>query len=64
VSSNDPQAMPLLLDFSVRVAEKQRSRELDERALATGAKTSADLRRENAVFREIAREPIRWRSHR
>ncbi|MFO0589008.1 MAG: hypothetical protein U0441_15770 [Polyangiaceae bacterium] len=33
-----------------RAAEKQRSREEDEAALASGQKTREDLRRENGLF--------------
>lgn len=43
-----------------RAAEKQRSRDADERAVASGAKSREDLRRENSHFREIARKPILW----
>ncbi len=45
---------------SDRAAEKQSSREADARALATGAKSRDDLRRENSHFRELAHEPIQW----
>lgn len=43
-----------------RAAEKQRSREADARALATGTKTREDLRRENSHFRAFAHDPIQW----
>jgi len=43
-----------------RAAQKQRSRDEDERALATGEKTREDLRIENGVFRALAHEPIQW----
>jgi hypothetical protein len=44
----------------VRASEKQRSRDADARALATGVKTREDLRRENSPFRALAHEPIQW----
>jgi hypothetical protein len=50
-----------MLDFSIRAAEKQRQRDEDARALATGLISAAALRRQTAVFREIAHEPIRWK---
>ncbi len=37
-------------DPKVRAAEKQASREADEAALASGAKSREDLRRENGAF--------------
>ncbi len=37
-------------DPAARAAEKARSRQDDENALATGAKTREDLRRENGLF--------------
>jgi hypothetical protein len=43
-----------------RAAEKQRSRDADARAVATGEKTREQLRLENSHFREIAHEPIQW----
>jgi hypothetical protein len=43
-----------------RAAEKQRSRDADERAVASGVKSRDDLRRENSHFREIAHKPILW----
>ena len=44
--------MELERDFdpAERAAEKARSRAEDERALATGAKTREQLRRENSMF--------------
>jgi len=41
---------PERLDPAERAREKQRYREADARALAAGAKTQAELRRENGVF--------------
>jgi hypothetical protein len=46
--------------FEERAAEKQRSRDEDARALATGAKSRDDLRRENHHLRAIAHDPIQW----
>ncbi len=43
-----------------RAAEKQRSRDEDERAVTSGVKSPEDLRRENSHFREIAHKPILW----
>jgi hypothetical protein len=43
-----------------RAAEKQRSRDADERAVASGVKSREDLRLENSHFREIAHKPILW----
>ena len=37
-------------DAAARAAEKARSRQDDEIALATGVKTREDLRRENGIF--------------
>ena len=45
---------------SQRAAEKQRSRDEDARALASGEKTREQLRLENSHFRELAHEPIQW----
>jgi hypothetical protein len=47
-------------DSSERAAEKQRSRDEDARALASGAKSRKQLRLENSHFRLIAHEPIQW----
>jgi hypothetical protein len=44
-------AMDRIYDPAERKAEKQRSREEDERALAAGEKRPEDLRRENALLR-------------
>jgi hypothetical protein len=41
---------PERLDPAERAREKQRSREDDARALASGAKSQAQLRRENGLF--------------
>jgi hypothetical protein len=43
-----------------RAAEKQRSREADAHALASGVKSQDELRNENSPFLEIAHEPIQW----
>lgn len=43
-----------------RAAEKQRSRDADAQALASGTKTAEQLRIENSHFRDIAKEPIDW----
>ncbi len=40
----------LSLDVAERAREKQRSRDEDARALASGEKTREQLRRENGVF--------------
>lgn len=48
------------LSTSDRAAEKQRSRDEDVRAVASGSKTLEELRLENSHFREIAHEPIQW----
>jgi hypothetical protein len=45
---------------SARAAQKQQSRKADALALASGAKTREDLRRENSHFREIAHDSIQW----
>jgi len=37
-----------------RAVEKQRSRRLDERAISSGAKSVAQLKRENEVFAPLA----------
>jgi hypothetical protein len=42
------------LDPAARAAEKQRSRDEDARALASGEKTAAQLRDENEVFAKLA----------
>jgi len=47
-------------DANERAAEKQRSRDDDARALASGAKSRDQLRLENSHFREFAHEPIQW----
>jgi len=44
------------LDPRARAAAKQRSRDADERALASGRKSVAQLKRENEVFAPLARE--------
>ena len=44
------------LDSRIRSAEKQRSRLADGRALASGQKSVAQLKRENEVFAPLARE--------
>jgi hypothetical protein len=49
-----------IFDPHERAADKQRSRDADEHALATGEKTPAQLRLENSHFRVIAHEPIQW----
>jgi hypothetical protein len=41
---------PDRLDPEARAREKQRSREADARALASGEKSRDDLRRENGLF--------------
>lgn len=41
---------PDRLDPAERAREKQESRDADARALASGAKSAAQLRRENGVF--------------
>lgn len=46
MASNEPAD----LDASERAREKQRAREEDARALASGEKTQAELRRENGHF--------------
>lgn len=43
-----------------RAAEKQRSRDEDAAAIASGAKTQAQLREENSHFRHLAHDPINW----
>jgi hypothetical protein len=43
-----------------RAAQKQRARDADERAIASGEKTREQLRLENSHFREVAHEPIQW----
>lgn len=42
-------------DPRVRAEEKDRSRRSDERALAAGRVSAAELRRENAAFGAVAR---------
>lgn len=42
------------LDQAARAAEKQRSRDEDARALASGEKTVEQLREENEVFARLA----------
>jgi hypothetical protein len=53
------------LDWQQRFAEKERSRRSDEEALASGAKTSAQLKRDNEAFAFPAgRARIDWESAR
>jgi hypothetical protein len=42
------------MDTQARAADKQRSRSLDERALANGSKSVAQLKRENEAFAPLA----------
>jgi hypothetical protein len=51
---------PSSLTFAKRAAAKQQSREQDAKDLASGRKTSEQLRLENSHFRDLAREPILW----
>lgn len=44
-------AAPATFDPKERAAEKQRSRDEDARAIASGEATVADIRRKNAAFR-------------
>jgi hypothetical protein len=53
-------APSLMQSAQEREVAKQRTREADAHALATGAKSQDELRDENSHFREIAREPIQW----
>jgi hypothetical protein len=48
------------VDATDRAAAKQRSRDEDALALASGEKTREQLRVENGHFRQIAHEPIQW----
>lgn len=45
-----------IFDARARKAEKQLSRSADVRALASGAKDVAQLKRENEVFAPLARD--------
>lgn len=45
---------PRVFDPKERAAEKQRSRDEDARALASGEASVADLRRKNAAFRVVS----------
>jgi hypothetical protein len=50
------QAKGISLDPRVRSAEKHHSRLMDSRALASGQKSVAQLKRENEAFAPLARE--------